>query len=469
MRASLTRRQFLAGTAAATAAWPIAPGQVLGADSPLILEAREGRAQLLEEGAPETAIWGYDGVTPGPIIRARQGGEVHVRLVNHLEAPTTVHWHGIRLDNAMDGVAHLTQAPVAPGESFDYRFRVPDAGTFWYHPHVDGSAAQLERGLAGALIVEEETPVDVDRDITLVVKDWRVDEDGAIHEDSFGSLHDASHAGRLGNILTFNGAWLETVPARAGERIRLRFISAANSRVMRFDIAGHAPWLVALDGQPVPPRRLVGEPLVIAPSQRADVIVDLGAEPGTRAAIREVTEEPFTAAEIVYSDASPLDLRQEEPAPLPDNPVPRPAGSDPREIDLVMTGGAMRPVREATYRGTAMDGRSLAMEHGMVWAFNGVAGMPEAPLFAAARDEEIAVRMVNDTLWPHAMHLHGHHFIELKRNGGAPEPGLRDTVLLDRGEEVTIAFVADNPGKWMIHCHMLEHQHSGMETWFEVA
>ncbi len=436
---------------------------------PVHLIATTGRARLLGDGRPETPIWGYGGVTPGPVIRATQGDELRVRLENRLNVPTTLHWHGIRLDNAMDGVAHLTQQPVAPGASFDYRFRVPDAGTFWYHPHVHGSAEQVERGLAGALIVDEAAPVDVDRDVVLIVKDWRIDEDGQVHEDSLGNLHDAAHAGRLGNVLTFNGEHFERIEARAGERLRLRFVSAANSRIMRFDIEGHDAWLVALDGQPVNPVLIGGEGVVIAPSQRADLIVDLTGTPGSRAAIREVSDEPFAAAELVYDGEERRALREAPPEPLPGNPVPLPEGTPSQELDLVMTGGAMRPLADAIYRDEELDGRTLALQHGMVWAFNGVAGMPEAPLFVARRGAEVAIRMVNDTMWPHAMHLHGHHFVETARNGGAPQPGLRDTVLLNRNEDVTIAFIADNPGRWMLHCHMLEHQHSGMETWFEVG
>jgi FtsP/CotA-like multicopper oxidase with cupredoxin domain len=237
---------------------------------------------------------------------------------------------------------------------------------------------------------------------------------------------------------------------------------------MRFDIAGHDAWLVALDGEPVEPILLAGAPVAIAPSQRADLIVDLTGEPGSRAVIREVSEEPFAAAEIVYADEPGRPLRDAPPEALPANPAPVPSAEGRRAFDLVMTGGAMRPLAAARYRGGELDGRTLALEHGMVWALNDVAGMPEAPLFSAAPGEEVAIRIVNETMWPHAMHLHGHHFVEIERNGGSPAPGMRDTVLLERNEDVTIAFVADNPGRWMIHCHMLEHQHSGMETWFEV-
>ncbi|MGE0847344.1 MAG: multicopper oxidase domain-containing protein, partial [Flavobacteriaceae bacterium] len=119
--------------------------------------------------------------------------------------------------------------------------------------------------------------------------------------------------------------------------------------------------------------------------------------------------------------------------------------------------------------GQEMDGRTAAVEHGQFWAFNGIAGMGEEPLFRTARDRTIEIRMVNRTAFPHAIHLHGHHFVETFRASGDVNEGLFDTVLLDAEEQVAVAFVADNPGKWMIHCHMLDHQASGMMSWFEVA
>jgi FtsP/CotA-like multicopper oxidase with cupredoxin domain len=132
-------------------------------------------------------------------------------------------------------------------------------------------------------------------------------------------------------------------------------------------------------------------------------------------------------------------------------------------VDLIMTGGAMGQADKVTYKGTSYDMRQLVREHGMVWAFNGNAGMPKEPLFSAHIGESIAVCMVNDTRWPHAMHFHGHHFRE-----AGPSAPWHDTLLMDAGEKRTIYLYADNPGKWMIHCHMLEHQAGGMASWFEV-
>ena len=134
---------------------------------------------LTGDGHPDTAVWAYDGTVPGPELRVRQGDPVRVVVSNKLGEDTTVHWHGIRLPNAMDGVPGLTQPPIRPGESFTYEFTPPDAGTFWYHPHAD-TLQQLGRGLAGALIVEEREPVAVDRDLLWFIEDWRLDDGGQI-------------------------------------------------------------------------------------------------------------------------------------------------------------------------------------------------------------------------------------------------------------------------------------------------
>ncbi len=135
-----------------------------------------GRANLAGPEGPWTSIWGYDGTVPGPILRIQQGRPVRIAVENGLDEDTTVHWHGIRLLNAMDGVPGLTQPPIKPGESFVYEFTPPDAGTFWYHPHA-GSLVQMGRGLAGPLIVEEAEPVAVDRDLLWMLQDWRLSGD----------------------------------------------------------------------------------------------------------------------------------------------------------------------------------------------------------------------------------------------------------------------------------------------------
>ena len=201
----ITRRNVLGGGAALIS---LGVPTVSFATSPRALLTQQARTRIAPEPYPETDVWRYalagkTGGGTGPVIRARQGDTLSLRLENGVPAATSVHWHGIRIDNAMDGVPGLTQAPVGPGETFDYTFDLPDAGTYWYHSHVD-SVQQIARGLHGPLIIDEETPPDVDEDIVLVLDDWRLDDQAQIIED-FGNRHDMSHAGRTGNVVTTNG------------------------------------------------------------------------------------------------------------------------------------------------------------------------------------------------------------------------------------------------------------------------
>ena len=175
---TLSRRHLLAGAGLAVACFHLPAGAQTPSGAPAegvrVLRTRRATAALRGDSGPPTPIWGYDGSVPGPTLRSKRGEELRVRLVNDLPEPTAVHWHGVRLANAMDGAPPLTQAPVQPGASFDYRFTPPDAGTFWYH----AEATQAGRGLAGLLIVEENERVEVGRDVALIFQDWRLDPDG---------------------------------------------------------------------------------------------------------------------------------------------------------------------------------------------------------------------------------------------------------------------------------------------------
>ena len=236
-RDPFTRRDFLAASAAG-AGLALLPSAVTAA--PRTLRAREAQVALAGAAHPRTAVWGYEGSVPGPALRFRQGERLRIELENLLPADTTVHFHGIRLPNAMDGVPDLTQPPIAArGGKFVYEFALPDAGTYWYHPHL-GSPEQVGRGLYGALVVEEVAAPVVDRDLVWVFGDWRLDREARIVAD-FGNFMDASHAGRIGNTVTVNGAVRETFEVRAGERLRLRLVNAANARIFGLDFHGHDP------------------------------------------------------------------------------------------------------------------------------------------------------------------------------------------------------------------------------------
>lgn len=461
-----TRRQVIQGAAAFGAA-VAAPRLALGEadeDAFTVLRATKGTAPLLGEEGDPTEIWGFEGRSPGPTLRVRQGEQLKVRLVNELPEPTMIHWHGIRLPNAMDGTP-LTQDPVEPGQSFDYVFAPPDAGTFWYHPHLR-SAEQVDRGLYGALIVEEEAPPPGLHEVLLVLDDWWLLDSGAINDETFGNLMIAAHGGRMGNWLTVNGISRPHVAAPAGERLRVRLINAANARVMPLLVKGADPHLLAVDGQPVTPRRLEAEPLVLAPGGRADLGLPQG-EDQVIVAI-DVRGEPLDVAYIDRNGKAEADAG--EFAPLPANPLPtRLVAEGAVTVPLTMRGGAMGGMEGAMLGGREMTMREL-VSHGMAWAMNGVSGMPAEPLIKVERGTTVAIAIDNETAWDHAMHLHGHHVRIVKEGERTVDDHTwRDTVLVGPRRLMTIAFVADNPGKWMLHCHMLEHQETGMMTWIEVA
>ncbi|MGB1027316.1 MAG: multicopper oxidase family protein, partial [Rhodospirillaceae bacterium] len=325
---------------------------------------------------------------------------------------------------------------------------------------------QMARGLYGALIVEEpEQAPEVDEDIVLLIDDWRLDETAQIAED-FGNMHDWSHAGRIGNWLTVNGdgAWSQTLPRHA--RLRLRLVNTANARIFALNLRGLEGWVVALDGMPLEAPSPIDQ-LVLAPAQRADLIVDLVAEEGEDAMIASPTRGGLLRVATFPVQGS---LRSEPgPAPqaLPPNPVPALGPlEDARQAELVMQGGAMGGMGHAMMGGESKGIRDLAAA-GKIWAFNGRVDLSDQPLIEANRGETIRIRIANDTAWPHAMHLHGHHFRQIRADSSTGP--LRDTLLMDRQETAEIAFVADNPGDWLLHCHMLEHSSGGMMSWLRVS
>ncbi len=451
----VTRRALLAGAAVFMSASPVSRSL---AGKSQHLTAKPGEAQLHPTAQKPTHVWAYNDSVPAGLMRVRQGERVEFVLVNQLPQPTTVHSHGIRIDNAMDGVAHMTQHAVEPGQTFHYNFVVPDAGTFWFHPH-ENSYEQVARGLAGVLIVDELKRIQYDRDLVLFLSDWRLSKEGVLDE-TFGTPHDRGHAGRLGNIITVSGKPNPTFDLRPNERVRLRIINAASARIFRLRIEGLNTRLIAVDGQPVPPASGYGEGLTLSPGNRADVIVDGIGAPGTIFPIVDLRAKRTEIARLAIADDAPVRTEPlASPIELAPNPVMPPDLAIAKPAELVITGGAKNE----------MD-MSIMSKGDKIWAFNGVSGMGAEPLFRLKRNESVTVRMKNDTAWPHGMHFHGHHFKIVARGDGKPFPNYWwDTILMEPKDDITIAFAGDNPGRWMIHCHMLDHQAAGMDTWFEVA
>jgi FtsP/CotA-like multicopper oxidase with cupredoxin domain len=454
--------------AAALAGAPLVPFTAARADAPkrFALDARVARVALVGPPHPDTEVWAYDGRVPGPELRVKQGERLRVAVTNQLSEGTTVHWHGVRLPNAMDGVAHLTQPPIAAnGGTFVYEFEAKDAGTYWYHPH-SRSYEQVGRGLSGALVVEERAPIAVDRELTWMLSDWRLTQ-VAQHRADFRSLFDVTHAGRIGNTVTINGVVPESLDVRAGERIRLRLVNAANARVFALEFRGHRPWIVALDGQPIEPHVPEGGRVVLGPSMRTDLVLDLTGQPGERHAVHDTyyPKGSYRLLDLAYS-AEPQLASGPRGAPmrLPPNPLPEPDLARAVRHRVTMAGGMMGGMQGGAIGGRMTDMQAL-MRQGMAWAMNGVVGgeHDHPLLFAVKRDTSCVVELVNDTAWDHPMHLHGHAFRVIAMNGQpTPRREWRDTVLLRPRETAEIAFVADNPGDWMFHCHVLEHQAGGM-------
>jgi FtsP/CotA-like multicopper oxidase with cupredoxin domain len=461
----LNRRNFIkAGVAgiAGGACLRLVPANAQRPEFALV--ASQGQANFSAEKKTATRVMHYNQSIPGPVLRLPQGRESVIRFENALDETSSVHWHGLRIANAMDGVPGMTQAPVGPGESFEYRLTPPDAGTYWYHSH-QRSWAQLALGLAGVLIVEEGNPPPVDQDLVFAIDDWRLDDEMQVDRKSLGAMHDWAHGGRMGNVITVNGETEKAFHVAPGERIRLRLVNIANARVMNLLFNEPAISVIAIDGQPVEPFTPVGGKIQLAPGQRTDLMIDMLSAPGQRSLIEVVIGEyAYEVASFVYDQkvrreqllATTIRLEQN---PLQNHHLPK----EFLHVPMVMEGGAMGGMRSAKYQGQEMDVREL-VKNQKIWALNGIAGLPEKPLFSVKRGTAVSLDVANDNSWPHAMHLHGHHFIYHKA------PGIwRDTALFARGEQGTMRFIADNPGKWLIHCHMVEHMAGGMVTWFQVS
>jgi FtsP/CotA-like multicopper oxidase with cupredoxin domain len=472
----VSRRALVVGAGAAglTATLPFPRSYAEPATKEYWIAAQTATVNLTGDGHPDTAVWAYEGTVPGPELRVRQGEPVRITVSNKLDEDTTVHWHGIRLRHAMDGVPGLTQKPIRPGACFVYEFTPPDAGTFWYHPHAD-TLQQLGRGLAGALIIEEPERVAVDRDLLWFIEDWRLDDEGRIMG-GFGNRMEAGMSGRIGNTVTLNGRVREAVSVKAGERARLRIVNAALARIIGLRFEGHKPIIVAHDGQPSDPYPPDGGRVVLGPAMRADLILDMNGTPGQTYRVIDdfYPDLAYKLADLAYDPGKPArDPRSDAPPKLPTNPLPEPDLAAAERHQIALQGGMMG--------GMGMMGRS-GMMGGMgtmgddaTWAMNGMSmtgdGQPDMPpLFTLKRGKSCVLAVRNETAWWHPMHLHGHSFRVISRNRKPnPRREWRDTVLVPPRETVELAFAADHPGDWMFHCHVADHQEAGMMSVIRIA
>ena len=419
------------------------------------------------------STWGYSDAVPGKLLRARAGDLVQVTIDNALEEATSVHWHGLAIVNAMDGVPGLTQLDIEPGASFVYRFVVPDPGTYWFHPH---HGLQLDRGLYAPLIIDDpQESSDVDAEFVLVLDDWldglgttpdeefvRIREMGASMDhsgDGMGGMEMATSpllGGDAGDAVypyhLINGRpigdplTLEPRP-RAGDRVRLRIVNAGSDTAYRVAVGGHKMTVTHSDGFPVVPFDV--DAFIIGMGERYDVTIDVrsGAWPvialaegkaARAAAVLRTVDATETATPDLEAAISELDgdwLRYADMRATASVALSPP--SEIRQHTLKLTGGMGR-------YDWGIDGRPFG-EHTPIEVEHG---------------EWLSLKIQNDTTMWHPIHLHGH----TPQLGGLSGGARKDTVNVLPGVSVDLTFPADNPGNWMLHCHNAYHLESGMAT-----
>lgn len=392
-------------------------------------------------------IWTYDGRYPGAEIRVREGDRLRAVVENGLPEGTTVHWHGIPVPNAMDGVPGVTQEPIPPGGTFAYEYTAGPAGTYLYHSH---QGLQLDRGLLGPLVVEERSPhVAYDREYTLVLDDLLPGPPRPLAARGMGPMGPGG-GGALGipdyEAYLVNGRPPADPPAlevRSGERVRLRLVNPSGATAFHVAIAGHRMDVTHADGRPVDP--VTVDALRIGMGERYDVVV-AAEHPGAwaiRAAALHGGPEPAYAV-LRYADAAA--------ARPPDGQVPEGLrGGRLLQLDDL---SAVEPLEPWSEPDRAFD---LVLSGGMMssaWTIDGRA-YPDAEPLEIRAGELVRVRMRNASMGLHPMHLHGHFF----RVGDV----WKDTVNVPPGmSEVRFQFRADNPGRWFFHCHNVYHLEAGM-------
>ena len=450
----MDRRQFLK-TSSALLAFGSLPKIVLakpsdGFDYELVVAPADVR--IAPHG--NTPAWCFNGHFPAPVIRAKQHQPVRIRVVNKLTEPTTIHWHGLRIPIAMDGVPFLSQRPIMPGETFDYEFTPPDAGTFWYHPHMN-SVEQLGKGLVGAFIVEEAVDPGFDADVVMGLKNWHIRDDG-----SFTALTTPRNAFRMGTpgrLMTVNGKTAPTYYVPTGGAIRARLVNIDNT--VTYDISGQGAELtiVTIDGNPIArPRPL--EQHLMGPGMRLDVGFI-----APHQADQTITIYHKHDVLVTFKTVGADKQRQQLPS-LPLNPIPSPDLDNAEVIKFAFEWDAsINPIEkngEVNYRFWTINRKA--------WEGMSAGDIP-APLAKLKRGKSYIFELANLTQYHHPIHLHGHTFTVLESNKQTIEPFHSDTVLLGQSEIARIAFVADNPGRWMYHCHVIEHLKTGLMGYIEVA
>lgn len=470
---ALSRRSLLKLGAASLGASAIGMARVSYAGADVTLPIGATTAEIMP-GLPTEAMMGY-GATGPMVLHLRQGQRSLIQTQNRLDEVTTVHWHGMRGPNAQDGVPYLTQMPIGVGEDFAYDLVPPDAGTYWFHPHCN-TLEQIARGLAGVVVVAEADDQGYDADEVVQLRDFRLGSNGQFIE--FTKPRNAVRGGTLGTVTTANWQTDLQIIAPAGGLLRLRLAVTDVTRVFQIGVTGAEARVIAADGHPVPapyeiaalptpknrePVAAPGTwPVILAPGQRTDLAIVMPAEGST--ATVDMTLPGGARKTVVRLIATGANLGRTlaDIKPLPANPLPEPDLATAERIDFTIgwspdgTAGTGGICGDTPYRFWSIN-RKLWPGEGAPDPAN-----PLAPLAELRLGNSYIFRMKNETHNDHPIHLHGMAFKLLTSNLRTLPPQWTDTALLRADETIEVAFVADNPGDWVFHCHVIEHQKTGL-------
>jgi FtsP/CotA-like multicopper oxidase with cupredoxin domain len=386
---------------------------------------------------------------PGPVLKAKKGDEMVIRVANHLPEATVIHWHGIRLPAAMDGTDSV-QKPIEPGEEFEYRFTVPDAGTFWYHSHFN-ETQQMEKGMYGALIVEDDLDPLFDDEKILMIDDIKLNKNNEFKKGNFIQRWKERHDGRQGDIILINGKENPVIDINAGQTERWRFINSSSARYVRLSLGGKTFHIIGSDGGLIE-NPVKATEVLITPGERIDLAVGPFAE-----------NEVFSIDSLKYDRMTFIRSRDVQMATV------KVGESKPSIADLPDN---LRKIESLAPQNAVVNRKikfsvGASWKHGIDFLVNGEMHNNDKPVYAG----ELQVWEISNTsLMDHPFHLHGYFFQVLKENGKDPlYKAWKDTYNLKPGNKIKIAWIPDNrPGMWMYHCHILEHHEAGMMGHFEV-
>jgi FtsP/CotA-like multicopper oxidase with cupredoxin domain len=454
----INRRQFTAGFAGLAFATP-AFAQV--DYSGQYITAAKTKSPLLGPDNPRTEHWHFKTGSDLPVIRAKQGVELRLRVFNELAETILLHFFGVR------GAGEYMTVASNPGEAVEVVFTPPDAGTFWFGPLLNASK-QREMGLYGMLIVDEADALPY-QDIPMIFDDWSLSEAGVIEED-FANLDRAAGEGRLGNWFTVNGAFKARIDLDPEKPARLRLLNVANTRTMNILFKGAEGMVIARDGQPVVPVSLGLQPLELAPGQRVDVLL-LDAQEQVVVALdlfEDVVEAAFLNAPGYGRKTLPRDMGlKPNPVAVLDSATP------PREMSIDIEGGLKGGLQQARVGKDVLDLRAM-LEQGLAWSIGGAAGLGAPPVFEAKRNDPFLITFDNKTAFEQVLHIHGHVWTQqmpLQADQQGPQWPLvwTDTLVIPAKARRRVLLVADNPGTWAIQSLMAERSDAGLIAAFTVA